>query len=101
MGEQGHEDINFPQCLVLIQKLRAALNFQKRDEMKTLFDSYDRDKSGDLSLQEVSRILIDLGLQPKTRDEQDEIQRMMEEVDEDGSMELNFNEFLVLFQRIN
>lgn len=101
MEESGHDEVSFADVLALIQRLRAALHSQKRDEMKTLFDSYDRDRSGDLSLREVSRMLLDLGLQPKNRDEQDEIQKMMAEVDEDGSMELNFEEFLLLFQRIN
>merc|ERR1719335_107551 len=77
------------------------MNSEKREEMKTIFDSYDRDCSGDLSMREVSKILLDIGLQPKNKEEQEEIQKMMEEVDEDGSMEINFEEFLLLFQRIN
>jgi Ca2+-binding EF-hand superfamily protein len=65
-----------------------------------MFKRYDRDESGELSMREVSSILLDFGLQPRSREELDEIQAMMEEADSDGSNEINFEEFCVLFQRI-
>merc|ERR1719281_495614 len=72
-----------------------------REELRPLFEEYDRDQSGELSMQEVSRILVDLNLQPKSAAEQAEISRMMDDVDADGSGLIDFDEFLWFVQRLH
>lgn len=99
--EDAEPEFDFPQYLQLISRLRAKVAAEKRDELQEMFMQYDKDGSGDLSMGEISQILVDLGLQPRTRAEQEEIQLMMEEVDEDGSESCDFEEFCVLFQRIS
>merc|ERR1719359_2745287 len=99
--DDAEPEFDFPSYLHLISRLRAKVAADKRDELQEVFAQYDKDQSGDLSMREVSSILLDLGLQPRTRAEQEEIQLMMEEVDEDGSESCDFEEFCVLFQRIS
>jgi len=93
-------DFNFKQVLLLTQKLRRTSIENSRGEMRRLFMSYDKDRSGELSFGEVSKVLGDMGLTPSNRQQQEEIARMMEEADDDGSMELTFEEFLRLQQMI-
>lgn len=101
VDDDDDPEFDFPAYLQLISRLRSKVAADKRDELQEVFAQYDKDHSGDLSMREVSLILLDLGLQPKTRGEQEEIQHMMEDVDEDGSESCDFEEFCVLFQRIS
>lgn len=94
-------ELSFTQTLHLVKRLRRKANDDRREELRSYFDSYDRDGSGDLSMAEISKILVDLGLQPRNHEEQENIQLMMEEVDEDGTNSLDFEEFCMLFQKIS
>merc|ERR1719359_76003 len=110
--DDAEPEFDFPSYLHLISRLRSKVAADKRDELQEVFAQYDKDHSGDLSMREVSLILLDLGLQPKTRAEQEEIQHMrkripsdtlrdlFDEVDVDGSGVLEFTEFLVLMRKI-
>lgn len=53
-----------------------------------------------MSLAECSRLLENVGLSPKTRQEQRHIAVLLEAMDEDGSGELDFEEFAHLCQRV-
>lgn len=68
--------------------------------MMETFEKYDRDVSGSLNLSEITTMLGDLRLTPKTKREQEEIKRILEDVDEDGSGEIDFSEFTALVLRV-
>merc|ERR1712096_91943 len=57
--------------------------------------------SGTLDLGECSKLLEQMGLNPRTRAEQRQIACLFEIIDEDGSGELDFAEFNHLFQRVH
>ncbi|MGH0169753.1 UNVERIFIED_CONTAM: hypothetical protein FKN15_077082 [Acipenser sinensis] len=62
------------------------------DEFKAAFDMFDSDGGGDISTKELGTVMKMLGQNP-TREELDAI---IEEVDEDGSGSIDFQEFLVM-----
>merc|ERR1719326_2800108 len=69
-------------------------------QMLADFNRYDRDRSGELDMQEVAKILHEMNLIPRTKEEQSEILAIFEEVDEDGSQTFDFKEFQVLIIRV-
>lgn len=93
-------EITFPVFLKVIKRLRELEMADKADEVQELFNSYDADRSGELDTRETCAVLVNLGLQPKTVREQEGIAQLMEEVDEDGSGNLDFPELLMMVQRI-
>lgn len=100
VSEATGQDITFPEFLSVIRRLRAAAMRSKLEEVVALFNRYDVDKSEELDVKEVCSILVELGLQPKTSLEQDNIAQLIEEVDVDGSGQLNLMELLHMVQRI-
>eukprot|EP00061_Rhincodon_typus_P015468 g43158.t1 len=64
-------------------------------EFKAAFDMFDADGGGDISTRELGQVMRILGQNP-TREELDAI---IEEVDEDGSGTIDFEEFLVMMVR--
>lgn len=63
---------------------------EELQEFREIFDLVDEDKSGEISKDELKKLMITLGLKPT--DEQ--IDTMMKEVDEDGSGDIDFSEFV-------
>ncbi|KAB0395571.1 hypothetical protein E2I00_015683 [Balaenoptera physalus] len=64
-------------------------------EFKAAFDMFDADGGGDISVKELGTVMRMLGQTP-TKEELDTI---IEEVDEDGSGTIDFEEFLVMMVR--
>lgn len=96
----GEGGLDFREFLDLILLVRRKCMDKNKEHEKALFDKYDKDKSGQLSVAEVSAVLADLNLTPKTHEEQHEIRILIQDVDEDGSGELSFQEFQMLSQRV-
>merc|ERR550537_1116220 len=84
----------------MMQDVRAAWRQRLAPELGNLFNKYDKDHGGSLSLSEVATMIGDMGLNPRTREDQDEIKQLLDNVDADGSGELDFDEFQDLVQRI-
>uniref|UniRef100_G3NJM6 Troponin C, skeletal muscle n=2 Tax=Gasterosteus aculeatus aculeatus TaxID=481459 RepID=G3NJM6_GASAC len=75
---------------------RSYLSEEMLNEFKAAFDMFDTDGGGDISTKELGQVMRMLGQNP-TREELDEI---IEEVDEDGSGTIDFEEFLVMMVRL-
>uniref|UniRef100_A0A8C9RWE5 Troponin C, skeletal muscle n=1 Tax=Scleropages formosus TaxID=113540 RepID=A0A8C9RWE5_SCLFO len=71
---------------------RSFLSEEMITEFKAAFDMFDSDGGGDISTRELGTVMRMLGQNP-TREELDAI---IEEVDEDGSGTIDFEEFLVM-----
>lgn len=97
-----HTDIefDFTEFLTLVRRLRKMNADMLKASLLVDFNRYDRDKSGELEMHEVAKILHDMGLIPRTKEEQAEILAIFEEVDEDGSQSFDFKEFQVLIIRV-
>ncbi|AWP09159.1 Troponin C [Scophthalmus maximus] len=78
------------------QEARSYLSEEMLAEFKAAFDMFDTDGGGDISTKELGQVMRMLGQNP-TREELDEI---IEEVDEDGSGTIDFEEFLVMMVRL-
>ncbi|XP_078092521.1 troponin C, skeletal muscle-like [Mustelus asterias] len=74
---------------------RSYLSEEMIAEFKAAFDMFDIDGGGDISTKELGQVMKILGQNP-TREELDAI---IEEVDEDGSGTIDFEEFLVMMVR--
>ncbi|XP_041060427.1 troponin C, skeletal muscle-like isoform X1 [Carcharodon carcharias] len=74
---------------------RSYLSEEMIAEFKAAFDMFDADGGGDISTRELGQVMKILGQNP-TREELDAI---IEEVDEDGSGTIDFEEFLVMMVR--
>jgi Ca2+-binding EF-hand superfamily protein len=96
----GTQDVDFPMFIRIVCHLRKLDRDSLSEEVETLFEVYDADRSGALDMKEVCRVLHDLGVSPKTPKDQDSISQLIEEVDTDGSGHLGFEEVLTLIQRI-
>jgi calmodulin len=72
-----------------------AIPEEKRQEYKEAFDMFDKDGSGMISVEEIYRVMKNMGNE-MTRDE---IKEMISDLDEDGSGEIDFEEFITFMQR--
>ena len=67
----------------------------KINEYKEAFDMFDRDKQGTISCDEIYKIMKNYGNPMK----KEEIENMIEEIDEDGDGEINFEEFVTMMEK--
>merc|ERR1712113_123062 len=93
--------MNFRGFLSLVRRMREVHRKQTAQELRSSFDHYDKDKSGLLELREVFALISCLGLAPKCREDQCDIQQLLNAIDADGSGEFSFEEFEMLVQRLN
>lgn len=63
------------------------------------FEEHDKDGQGSLSLKELIPVLQTLGREPTTVIQREKLTTLLAEVDEDGSGEIDFGEFLQLMRR--
>eukprot|EP00928_Gymnodinium_smaydae_P028647 TRINITY_DN2179_c0_g3_i2.p1 TRINITY_DN2179_c0_g3~~TRINITY_DN2179_c0_g3_i2.p1 ORF type:complete len:851 (-),score=156.08 TRINITY_DN2179_c0_g3_i2:194-2746(-) len=91
----------FKEFLILVKSIREHRQERIRDEQLKSFEHYDKDHGGDLSVEEISMLLLDLGIAPRNRTEQAELATMIHAADEDGSGTIDFMEFQDLCQRID
>ena len=68
------------------------LHFQSFPDFQAAFNIFDSDGGGEISTRELLKVFKMLGFTP-TKDELDEI---VEVVDQDGSGEIDFDEFLIM-----
>merc|ERR1719487_138951 len=78
---------------------RAGFSEDEVDFYKETFSSYDKDGGGELTLKELFPLLAELGKEPKNVIQRDKLTQLLSEIDEDGSGEIDFGEFLQLMRR--
>jgi len=93
--------IGFVDFLKFVRMLRERQKERNEKFFRRLFCKYDRDESGELDLDEMGVLFADLGINPSNRAEQDEILKMVDDADVDGSHSLSFAEFAQLCQRVH
>merc|ERR1712139_22709 len=72
------------------EKKKTELDEKEKQEIKEAFDLFDTDGSGNIDVKELTIAMKALGCEPKPG----EIEKMIGEVDDDGSGEIGFPEFL-------
>jgi len=96
----NQNEMDFYGFLKLADFIREACQRFIGEEYGDTFGRYDRDNSGNLSVSEVSSMFSEIGLEPKCVEDQAEMKKLFDYVDEDGSGELDFIEFQSLVQRV-
>merc|ERR1712057_72227 len=71
-------------------KKQTELDEKQKQEIKEAFDLFDTDGSGNIDVKELTVAMKALGCEPKPG----EIEKMISDVDDDGSGEIGFPEFL-------
>merc|ERR1719384_1241191 len=97
----GADTISFSLFLELVLKVRKVSMQERQTELLKLFQNTDSDRSGLQSLAECSRVLAQMGLCPRTRAQQRQIGNLFDVADQDGSGQLDFEEFSDLFQHVH
>ncbi|XP_052105255.1 calmodulin-like isoform X2 [Mytilus californianus] len=69
------------------------LSEERKEEIKELFNLFDVDKSGKVSLDELAKIVRGLGENPT----EEELKQMFAEVDKDGSGNIDIDEFTTYY----
>eukprot|EP00746_Dinoflagellata_sp_MGD_P109900 gnl/MRDRNA2_/MRDRNA2_47124_c0_seq1.p1 gnl/MRDRNA2_/MRDRNA2_47124_c0~~gnl/MRDRNA2_/MRDRNA2_47124_c0_seq1.p1 ORF type:complete len:1230 (+),score=285.90 gnl/MRDRNA2_/MRDRNA2_47124_c0_seq1:129-3818(+) len=101
-GSDVNDDgvLTFGEFLRLVMRLRKERTRNQNRDLRQLFDDYDRDASGFLDRSEISKLLVEFGLTPKCREDQDGIKRLLDDADADGNGEFDFSEFCELVSSI-
>merc|ERR1712146_279601 len=73
-------------------KKKTELDESEKAEIKEAFDLFDTDGSGNIDIKELTIAMKALGCEPKPG----EIEKMIGEVDDDGSGEIGYPEFLTM-----
>ncbi|KAL7619846.1 hypothetical protein AAE478_010391 [Parahypoxylon ruwenzoriense] len=68
--------------------MARALSKEEIQVFKDLFDSYDTDKGGNISVEEFAKVMSQSPGKPPSKDE---VQQIIKEVDLDGDGTINFN----------
>jgi len=103
----NHKLIDFCILLQIVQRLRELREESCSDKgLRSIFEMYDIDHSASLSMDEVHRILIDLGLAGSNDPKHEarvnqQLVEIFEETDNDGNGTIEYNEFYLLFHRVS
>lgn len=92
----NRNSIDFAIFLQVAQRLRDLREGRGGQNLRRIFDMYDVDNSGDLSIDEIFRLMRDLGFEIQTSLKQ-EVRRLFEESDIDGSGMIEYREFTRFF----
>ena len=84
-----------PKTKVVTITRKLDIPEDKINEYKEAFDMFDKDKSGTISANEITKIMKNFG-NPVSKKE---VERMIAEIDTSGDGELDFEEFVTLMQR--
>lgn len=109
VDEDGSGTLNFDEFLILMEQYqkeadkeeaaRAFFSEHEVEQFRKLFQLYDKDKSGTLTVMELDPLLNKLGKAPKTKQEQKMLTKVLSEIDADRSGTIDFREFLQLLRR--
>mmetsp|Transcript_83923 Transcript_83923/g.260984 ORF Transcript_83923/g.260984 Transcript_83923/m.260984 type:complete len:635 (+) Transcript_83923:1117-3021(+) len=98
--EADEAKVNFVEFLGLVRIVRQAACSMQRAQLQGIFRRYEAEGAGVIAIKEVSRLCLDLGMQPRTREEQMEISAIFDEADESGEGVFAYPQFELLVQRV-
>lgn len=90
----------FEEALGALRAIRRSRRDRDCDKLRGMFRHFDRNGDAVLEIGEVSTVLCQFGLQPRSRTEQVRLKALLEEVDEDASGDICINEFPMLVEKL-
>jgi Ca2+-binding EF-hand superfamily protein len=84
-----------PSKKVVKEERKLDIPADKLEEYREAFRLFDKDNSGLISIEEIRKVMKNMGNEMST----EEIKAMMSGLDEDGSGEITFEEFVTFMQR--
>merc|ERR1712118_304006 len=109
MGVRDKEELKFGDFVQFIKAYRALeleeynrrAGFSEEEvaNYQETFAKYDKSGDGDLTLKELIPLLTSLGKEPRTVIQREKLTQILAEIDEDGSGEIDFLEFLQLMRK--
>jgi Ca2+-binding EF-hand superfamily protein len=90
----------FQEFLRLVRTLRKEQLKREECDLKAMFKRLDKNRNHTLEVSEISGLLQEFGVQPHCWEDQMQIRRILEQVDEDGNGNFSFEEFCRLVQRV-
>ncbi|XP_011413059.3 calmodulin-like [Crassostrea angulata] len=84
----GNGNIDFPEFLLLMSKREK--DEETDDDLLEAFRVFDRDGDGHISTTELRMVMLNLG----EKMSEEEVEHMIEEADEDGDGQVNYEEFV-------
>jgi len=97
MEENGEQSITLKQSLQLLQVTRKTILMQHKGNIARLFRKYDKDRSNSLVMSEVTALLGDCNICPRTKEEQAEINILLCSADKDCTGLFSLDEFGLMF----
>ncbi|KAI1121026.1 EF-hand [Nemania abortiva] len=73
--------------------MARSLSKEEIQVFRDLFDSYDTDKGGNISVEEFAQVMAQSPGKPPSKEE---VEQIIKEVDLDGDGSINFNEFITM-----
>lgn len=101
MAEEIIDNIGKGGCIEFEQFIKACVDKERllgEDILRYAFNYFDKDKSGDITVEELKQAFF--GDRGNSKEDYELIEKMMKEVDEDGNGEIDFNEFVKIMQSI-
>lgn len=102
---EGEESVDVEGYVRFSANIKSRLHGYSRDEtllMQSVFDQYDKNRSGLLEASEYTALLTDLGRVPRTRQDSEHLGTLIAACRQDGSLgPMRFDEFLALAWRID
>ena len=95
MLTKKHQQLRKTMLAQEVRKEHHAFSAEEVADFRRAFNTMDTDGSGGIDAGEVKAVLQRFGQNPSD----EELQQMVEDVDEDGSGEIEFDEFIVLMTR--
>lgn len=91
--------IDIQSFVTLMLTIREKNGERKAEDQMRIFNWFDKDKSGELNIAEIGDVLEAMDMAPKTKEEQEDIAAIIQDLDDNGNGEMDFEEFQIFTQR--
>jgi calmodulin len=78
-----------------VERVEIDMPEEERQQLKEAFDMFDKDGKGSISVDEIYRVMKNFGNDMS----KDDIRAMIADLDEDGSGEVDFEEFIMFMKK--